>query len=390
MAIVAALVAQRPDQYELMRALSGVAEVRCASTIEPLTELLRRGRVDAIVVDVPDRPEANLTHTITLLGSATPSLPIVIWFRPSTAAFRALPSALGTGARIDCRVHEYDRIGEAVRRVLSPGWEPGPAALLVGDLLPVVPPLLRTFFTASLVCPAPDLSLQRMFEWIGEKERTVRDRLRRVGPLGPAMIRAYAVALHAAWLLDRQHMRPGQVAALLRFPNDRALRLNLKTYAQLTPDQVRAQGGFGALRQHFRQLLLGQAHPRGHGPSTFETRPEPHAREQVLPLAPMERERLLFAGIADRDLADRVRNQPVAGSWSLVPVSLTDLGTLFDAACRAVQRNTDNSANLSKLVALRIVRMMHGLPALPDPPLPSVPPSFMSAQEAERLFNNTR
>lgn len=390
MAIVAALVAQRSDQHELMRILSGVAEVRCSGTVEPLADTLRRGRVNAVVLDVPDRPEANLAQTISVVVGVAPALPIIVWLQPSATAFRALPSAFATGARIECRVRNHDSIGEAIRQVLAPGWEPGPAALLVADLIPIVPPSLRTFFTACMVCPAPDLSLQRLLEWIGEKERTIRDRLRRLGPLGPAMIRAYAVALHASWLLDRRHLRPGQVAAALRFPNDRALRLNLKTYAQLTPDQIRAQGGFGALRQHFTQLLLGQTRPRGHGGPQREGVTEPHARDHVLPLAPLERERLLAAGILDRELAERVQHQPVAGSWSLVPVSLADLGTLFDTACRAAERGGVGSVELPRLVALRIVRIMHGLAALPDPPLPVVPPPFLSAQEAARLFSGSR
>lgn len=393
MSIVAALVEQRSDQLELSRALAGVAEVRCFAAIEPLVALVRTSRIGAVVLEIADRPEANLASTISLLHGAAPHLPQVIWFRPWAGAFRALPSAFATGARIDCKVRGYDNVTETLRWVLTPGWEPGPAAVLVNDLLREVPPPLRTFFTVCLVRPSPNLAIQRLMEWIDERQRTIRDRLRKMGPIAPAMIRGYAAALHAAWLLDRRHLRPGQVAVALHFPNDRALRLNLKTYAQLTPDQLRAQGGFGALRQHFKDLLLGRALPRGPTPRGKRPPSETHlargTREQALPLSPAEREALLAAHVADSELAERVRTQPVAGSWSLVPVSLTDLGTLFEAACRAADRGNAGSAHLARLVALRILRLMHGLPALPDPPLPSVPPPFLSPLEAERLFHRS-
>lgn len=394
MASIAALVEQRSDQHELTRALSGVADVRCFGAIEPLLALLRARGNCAVVLEIANRPEANLAHAITEVKSAAPNLPIVVWFRPWAGAFRALPSAFATGGRIECRLRGYDNMAETIRHLSGPSWEPGPAASLVNDLLPAVLPSLRTFFTVCLVRPSPNLAIHQLMEWIDEKERTIRDRLRRVGPIAPAMIRGYAAALHAAWLLDRKHLRPGQVAAALHFPNDRALRLNLKTYAQLTPDQLRAQGGFGLLRQHFRELLLGHELPRGpkargHRASSAG-RTVPRVRDRALPLSPAERELVLAAGIGDVELAQRVRTQPVAGSWSLVPLNLAELGVLFDTACRAAEADGPSTTALSRLVALRILRLMHGLPALPDPPLPSVPPPFLSSVEAARLFHLSR
>ncbi|MGH7497570.1 MAG: hypothetical protein ACREL3_01830 [Gemmatimonadales bacterium] len=243
---VAILATGADAQMAAAAELEGVGRLRYCETADALTRLVADGDVSAIVTEPRDAAGVPASSFVALLHDRIPEIPIIVWFWPTPAGFREVPSTLAVGAA-DCAVRGHDWLPAVLHAAWEPAWRPGAITPLLHILRLLIPPDLEEFGIICAVKASPRLTPARVAEWMRIKERTLRDRLQQASLAPPSVFLDYATAIHAAFLLDEAGLEPEVVVDRMRFGRTRSLSALLRQFSGRHARGVREHGGFNAM-----------------------------------------------------------------------------------------------------------------------------------------------
>jgi AraC-like DNA-binding protein len=251
---VALLAAGAEHQVAAAEELEGIRSVRYCETVERLIHLVERGGVDVVVTQLRDAHSVPIAPAIAPLHDRHPGLPIVAYLIPTPATLRDVPSALAAGVS-ECSVRGHDQLGRAVRVALALGWHQGAARPLLDTFRSLLSSDLDEFAIACAIKASPQLSPERVADWIRTSERTLRARLQRLALKPPSEFIEFGSAVHAAYLLDRLGLEAYQVAQILGFAGRRALNRLLRHYAGKGAREFRQHDDFETVLEATEQFL---------------------------------------------------------------------------------------------------------------------------------------
>ncbi|MEO7986237.1 MAG: hypothetical protein ABI766_06860 [Gemmatimonadales bacterium] len=226
--------------------LEGFEVLRYCETAAMLDHLTAGGDVAAIVTEPRDITGLPVSAFIAPLHERMPETPIIIWFRPSPAAFRAMPEALAVGAS-GCSVRGYDRLSVILSSSLDSACHAGAVPALLHIFRLLIPTELEEFGLICALKASPRLTPTLVADWMRVKERTLRDRLQQASLAPPSVFIDYATAIHAAFLLDEVGCEPEEVVKRMWFGRTRSLSALVRQFSGLPARGLRQHGGFNAM-----------------------------------------------------------------------------------------------------------------------------------------------
>lgn len=243
---VAALSADASLDRAVKADLARGVTVRHCETGDALHDLVAAREIDAVVVGLLDRSGASVAPHVAIAHRQAPGLRIVIDAPAEAAAFQRVPELLRAGAS-EVAVRGYDRIGEVLRTVVAPDWQPGAGLALLDTVPPMVPESLKAFAIACALKGSPRLTVEVVSGWVRISPRTVRSRLRRASLSSPLALIRYCSAVHAMCLLYPQRLHPNRVVERMRFGTRRALNGLIENYSHDSTEVVPGRWAYAAL-----------------------------------------------------------------------------------------------------------------------------------------------
>jgi len=243
---VAALAAEGVLDRAVEADLVPAATVRRCETLDALLDLVVLRQVQLAVVGLPDRTPASVVSFIVQARRWNPGLRIVVDMPATPPAFEQAAAAIRAGAS-EVAIAGYDRLGEMIRTVLAPDWQPGAGRALLDVVPPMVPGDLQAFAIACALKGSPRLTVELVADWVETSPRTVRSRLQRSSLASPLAFIRYCAAAHAMCLLYPQRLPVNRVVERMRFGTRRALHALLQNYADDSTDAVHERWAYAAL-----------------------------------------------------------------------------------------------------------------------------------------------
>lgn len=252
MLILAALIANSSDRARLRAALTHVARVRFVSRMSTLVAVVRRSRVDMIISEPRDGSGATLATHIPALRAASKCLPIVVHCRLAEDDSRSLMDLARAGAD-DVMLCGIDDAGTTVSRIWAQPSVARAARRLVEEVRPHVPATAFPIVAYCLEHASERPTVMDVASGIGVNRRTLVNRLSAMGLPAPGATLIWCRLLLAAMLLDTSNEPVGRIAAAVGFGSATAFRVACKRYTGLSPNALRATGGYTqALRMFLR------------------------------------------------------------------------------------------------------------------------------------------
>ncbi|MGH7528429.1 MAG: hypothetical protein ACREMX_17185 [Gemmatimonadales bacterium] len=238
--------------------LASLATVRHCETGDALLGLIAARQVDAAVIGLLDPAGASVAPLIAKAREQDPGLRIVVDVPAVPSALQQVPAVFRAGAS-EAALQGHDRLGEMIRTVLVPDWQPGAGMALLDTVPEMVPESLKAFAIACALKGSPRLTVEMVADWVRTSPRTVRSRFRRASLASPLTFIRYCSAAHAMCLLHSQRLHPDRVVERLRFGTRRALNDLIQDYTDDSAEAVPERWAYAALLLQAEEFLRREA-----------------------------------------------------------------------------------------------------------------------------------
>jgi AraC-like DNA-binding protein len=248
------LLAPNPrTRLRLLKALSEVGDVRCCDCAETLIDLVAGSRRGVVVADAGN-PCIVTPATLAEIVRANPLLPVLAYCQPQPSQCSAL-LALGRAGVREVILAGVDDPKVVVRQCLQRDCVPIGVDLVIGRVIPIVPPAARRLMTYAISHSAETLTVDAIASAVSLPRRTLAYRLERASLPSPRALMTWAKLLVAIHLLEDARNTAERVGLALDFPSTGAFRNVVKRYAQRSVVSLRGPGGFAIALSAFRQAL---------------------------------------------------------------------------------------------------------------------------------------
>jgi AraC-like DNA-binding protein len=239
-----ALVLGWDERNCVREALRGRATVRFVDRIDEVLKTLgeESRTVIGLLVEPVDRDNRGVAETVQSLRQRLPSLPIIGYCRIGHEHSAAI-LGLATAGVHELVFRGVDDSGIALRAVLGSAEQSCAAEVILGSLLPLLPPTLHPFARYCLNFPQSAHTVEEVACALGVNRKTLVNYCARACFPAPATLLGWCRLLLATHFLVTTTRTVEKIALRLDFPSDTALRNMMKRYTGMRARELRHPGG---------------------------------------------------------------------------------------------------------------------------------------------------
>lgn len=252
--IVATLVYDPLARARLTEALRDQAHVHTCDRALEISELVRSGIANMVVLDFRDRLGDSTLPLVRELRDEFPSVPVVLYcsLRPENA--RHVLDFARAGVN-DLILRDVDDLRLTLRQALMRAEEHCTAGYVVEQLWDGPPHPVLNLVRACLERGRRALTVRELAKDLGVSRKTLADWTRAAGFPPPEAIISWCRLMVCARLLEDPGRSVTQVAMLADFPSSTSLRNMLRRYTGLRPVEIRENGGLRCVLHAFKRAV---------------------------------------------------------------------------------------------------------------------------------------
>lgn len=239
MPVIGALIGTAGRREEIGRQLQRIGEVAFLDEPAAAIEQSERGRLGALITELPDADGWSAARTITLVAARAPRLPVIVYDRVDRTTVGLLAAIMVPGVQLRCVPHPHAPLAPVLRILLDGAVPPIVAPILLLRLLRAAPAHLHVFLTIVATQAHTGRGLAQLARWAGVTPRTVERRLQRSGWAPARAVLQCARALDVLWLMTEHHWPVRRVQTIRGFAHPSAITRLLRRYCCVTPADVR-------------------------------------------------------------------------------------------------------------------------------------------------------
>ncbi len=251
--VVATLVAASDALAAIVQGASGLA-VRNHRSVSELLATVRTNDVALVVIDAEDRAGNSHSPAISALRRERPNLAILVYCTLSPSGSPDLLSVAREGAN-GFVFRGIDDVGHALRLAIQNAGRNNVGERIHAEIAPVLPTGVRPLLRYVIARYGNELSVDDAANALGVNRRTLLNRLRVTGDMGPSEFMNWTRLCLVLGLLEATSRPAEQVAVEEGFVSGASFRNMLRRYTGMTVSEVRARGGLVPLIRLFRDAI---------------------------------------------------------------------------------------------------------------------------------------
>ncbi len=252
--IVATLVYDPLARARLVEAMRDQAHIRMCDRALEISELVRSGIANMVVIDFRDRLGESTLPLVRELRDEFPSVPVVLYcsLRPENARHVLEFARAGVN---DLILRDVDDLGLTFRQALADAEEHCTAGYVIEQLWTGPPHPVLNLMRACLERGRRALTVRELAKELGVTRKTLADWTRAASFPPPEAVISWCRLMVCARLLEDPGRSVSQVAMLADFPSSTSLRTMLRRYTGLRPLEIRENGGLRCVLHAFKQAV---------------------------------------------------------------------------------------------------------------------------------------
>jgi AraC-like DNA-binding protein len=233
-------------------------DVRHHATVPALLSTLDEGNLALVVVDSADLAGHSMASAVTSIREGFPTVPILAYCSLSASASAAVLDVARAGVT-GLVFRGVDDVGCAMRAAIRAAYQRSIAERVYGEVARCLPIGARPFLRYAVSRAADDPTVDDAASSLGVDRKTLFNRLRRCGVVGPREFINWVRVAIGVGMLEDPHRTAEHVALELGFPSGTAFRNMLQRYTGVNCSEIRNAGGLERVLALFTSRLAADA-----------------------------------------------------------------------------------------------------------------------------------